>query len=650
MLKFFRKYNKIILVVGGSILMVLFLLPAGMSRMLGAGAGATVATLDGRKVSINEMNQAGRDLQLIGRFTPAMLEILGLDDRHSEHWFLLTQCAARAGLVGGPGDGVEFITRMAETTYQWRLLQASQYDPQIAAQYRAQRDAIIQNLITSTENAREQFIAGGSSPESLDHALAHAYGVFRLLELNTTADVYSTTDAIELAKRVFDSATISYAAIPAGTVAIELEPTTEELQAHFDEYKAVDRAKDPTGVGYLMPDLADVEWITIDREAVEVRLTLDPIEVNRYWRQNRDRFPGEYSANQADIEKAYRRVRSDSIFAKANDLIRRRLHASTASLPTQDKYKALPADWETTRPPLDALAREVSAALVQEFALTPGAEIITVGGPMKRVSGENLQLISGIGQSKLTVTNSSSVTFAQYAMNVRELSGDNRLAAQVGLVYGPLVNDAGNNYYFRVLGVRKAGPPDSLNDVLTMAKTDYRILRGMEMLEESAQDYRKEALAIGLASFARGKGVEYLTDVQVTRQIVRNALTMGIYSRLNVPDFRDPVMDAAQRIDPTVPIADIPLENRIVAVPVPSAKSLLLVEITRFVPMTIERFRTGAAQVRSLADSTRLTGNPFDAFSLDALTKRLKFVRYGTKEPDVAEGNDSTKPESPSGS
>ncbi|PKL33705.1 MAG: hypothetical protein CVV40_00460, partial [Planctomycetes bacterium HGW-Planctomycetes-2] len=424
MLKFFRRYNKIILVVGGSILMVLFLLPTGMNRILGAGTGATEATLDGRSVTRGEMIEAARDLQIVAQFTPALIEILGLDNRNADHWFLLTQCAARAGLVGGPADGHEFITRMAETTYQWRLLQAGQFDPQLAAQYRTQREAIVQNLISSTESARDQYLATSPNPESLDRALAHAYGVFRLLELNTTAEVYSTNDAIDLAKRIFDTATISYAAIPAGTVGIEIEPTTEDLQAHFEEYKAIDRATDPMGVGYLMPNLVDVEWLTMDRAAAEARLTLDPIEVNKYWRQNRDFFPGEFAEAQPEVEKAFRRVRSDALFARINELIRRRLHSSTASLPQQGKFKVLPADWETTRPALDTLAREVSEAVAPEFGLGPGQELMTVGGPLRKISAENLQLITGIGQSKHIINSSTSVTFAQYAFNVRELGGD----------------------------------------------------------------------------------------------------------------------------------------------------------------------------------------------------------------------------------
>jgi hypothetical protein len=640
MFKFFRKYNKIILVVGGSILMVLFLLPAGISRMLGGGLSTPVARIDGRKISVGEMNEMGRELQVVGALAPELLQIIGVDPRGPEHWLLLSEAARRAGLVGGPSDGAGFIPEISETAVELTLYMIAQQNPEQAAQLRSRRDDVLKGQIANKEAMRTQLIQNGMPAEKVDKILADARGVLRMLELNNTASLYSTRAAQLMGKQLADYAGIHFVNIPAASAAVGIELTPEELEAHFEQYKSVDPATDPFGIGYLQPNQISLEWLTVDRVAIESRLVLDPIEVNKYWRQNRAQFPGEFAESRQAVEAAYRGIRANQVSERIAELIRRRMYASTASLPGTSRYKELPADWETRQPSLVDLAAELDKSIVEEFKLADGLRVISHGGPLRRQSAQSLGSLAGIGQASMRMNDSQTITFPQYAMSVRELAGENQLGVQTGLVYGPVQSPNLSQYYFRIIGVRPSGPPDSLDEVKTQAQPNLRLLMGMEKLKAEAEEYRQRAISGGLAPLASAPGAAFVVDVEVTRQTVRHASTQEIFPLLNVPEFRDPIMDSAEKIDPTVDIEQVPKEQRILAIPVPSAKALLMVEIRSFRPMTIERFRQLGIPIRYLANSEEVSGSPFEAFTFDRLAERLKFERIGAVERSEESGTE----------
>lgn len=632
MLKFFRKYNKLILVVGGSILMVLFLLPAGAGRMLGAGMSTTVARIDGRAVTHGERIEYAKKMQVIGVLAPELLDLTGVQSSNTDHWMLLVESARRAGLVGGPRDGIAFIPEMAEHAVDWNTYLVSLQDPQTAAQRRANRPQFVQQRIEIFNASRQQLIGTSESEFFVDTALAEARGVFRLLELNNTSTIFSTRAAVELGKRLADTALVSYASVPAGSLTASMEVTPEELEAHFEEYKAVDPAQNPLGIGYLQQDKIDVEWLTIDRIALESRLPLDPIEVNKYWRQNQDLFPGAFDSVRVRVEVAYRRQRADSVIARINDLIRRRLHASTASLPG-GRYKELPADWDTRKPSLSDMARELESRVVEEFNLAAGLPVVTHAGPAHRQTLMQLQALEGIGRAYMRLGEGMAIDFPQLSLSVRELAGESRFAVQQGLVHGPMQSNNGSQYYFRVTAVRPSSPPDSLAEVREKTLADVRILRGMERLEDTKDEYVQRALSQGLEIVAGSVlGGSYVPDVEVTRQTVRHAGTREQFPLLDNPTFRDAVMDVAQRLDPTKVGDELNAADRTLAVAVPEAKSLLVVQIERYRPLTAERFRELAIQIRVLANAELIAGEPFETYTFDTLSKRLKFEIVGGSE------------------
>ena len=100
MFKFLRKYNKLILAVGGVLLMITFLIPQAITRLSQTAAEkkSTFARVgNNQSVSIAEWTRVQREVQLMERLG---LRFPGLGAiQRPAHWFLLVREANQAGLV-----------------------------------------------------------------------------------------------------------------------------------------------------------------------------------------------------------------------------------------------------------------------------------------------------------------------------------------------------------------------------------------------------------------------------------------------------------------------------------------------------------------------------------------------------------------------
>ena len=80
---FFRKYNKILLAVGGSVLMVLFLIPQAASTLMHSPGDQVLGTMAGKEITGNENKTADGEItvpevNLMRQLTTAM----GLSQEH----------------------------------------------------------------------------------------------------------------------------------------------------------------------------------------------------------------------------------------------------------------------------------------------------------------------------------------------------------------------------------------------------------------------------------------------------------------------------------------------------------------------------------------------------------------------------------------
>lgn len=605
MLKFLRRYNKAILMVGGSFLMVLFLLPS-TTRQLGQSALArAVAYMDGQKVTITDVQEAVRELQMLEAFNPGLVKGLGIE-RNPEHWLLLVHEARRAGFIGGPKEA---------------------------------RKDLPANVI--------DMLRASASESRIDQMLANLRGVLRLVSSSSTASLFSSRESIELGHRMLDTATINVVLVPASKIGDTLPPPDEAtLAAHFEKYRDVDPTKpESLGLGYRRPDAVQIEWLTIDRSSIESAFTPDPIEVNKYWRQNQAKFSGDFATAKPQVESEFKKSQIDQTMTRVVDVLKRELFKSTAGLPADGAYKTLPADWASKMPAFSTLSSLADAELRKQFpSLAQGPTAVASDGTWR--SGTDLSRLPNVGFSFLEQGNGSRIMFSQLALMTRELDGPPLAGIQNNMVYGPLKDFRGSYHYFRVLASRKAGPPASLDEVRDAVTRDVRVTMGLEKLKSEADQYRERAIADGLDALATSTGNVVRTGVEVTGQMVR--ATVGGQAAdptLDSPEVRDAVMALAGKLDPKVDATTLDPATRTLAVPSQKARGLVVAQVIRFRPMTAELFRTSASAIAEYASREYNAEGIVKAFSFERLSERHDFKEVeGTKKAKTPEESEKPAP------
>ena len=114
MFKLLRQYNKWILAVGGTLLLITFLMPTAIQSCAeqSAFSGSTWATYDGGSVTGAELELAQKELRVVEVLRNPQFVQLGAD-RDPAHWWLLVHEATKAGLVGGAGEGEAMLAQIA---------------------------------------------------------------------------------------------------------------------------------------------------------------------------------------------------------------------------------------------------------------------------------------------------------------------------------------------------------------------------------------------------------------------------------------------------------------------------------------------------------------------------------------------------------
>jgi hypothetical protein len=598
MLKFLRRYNKAILMVGGSILMVLFLLPSTTNQIGQNMMNKAVAYADGRKVTVLDMQEAVREIEVLERLNPGLLQGLGVG-RRPEHWYLLVHEARQAGLIGGPKEA---------------------------------RKDLPQDML--------DMMRASASESQMDRLLANVRGVLRLVSSSSAGSLYSSREAVLLGQKMFDTASVNIVVVPAGKIGESLPvPDEARLVEHFEKYKDTDPLSDPMGIGYRRADAVQVEWLSIDRASIEAAFVPDPIEVNKYWRQNQAKFTGEFTAVKAQVEQEYERTQVDLALSRVADVLKRELFRSTSALPADGAYKALPADWSQKMPKLADLSALADAEMRKQFpSLTQGPTVTANDGVWR--TGSDLSRLPAVGFSFLQQGNGGRLMFSQLALTMRELVGPSLFAVQENMVIGPLQDFRGSLFYFRVVASRKAGPPASLDEVREVVSRDVRTLDGFERLKSEKEQYRERAVADGLTKLAESAAVTVRQGVEVTGQMVRPiAGSQTPDQSLDEPEFREAIMALARRLDPKVDATTIDASLRTSVAASPRARGLIVGQIVRYRPMTVEQFRSNAEAIARFAAGELGGEGIISAFSYERLRERHDFKIVGGDEESESEAD-----------
>lgn len=665
MLRFIRKYQLIMLAIGGSLLMVVFLIGPVIQQVGPSLANRTVATLEGgsTKVTSIDMLRATQEVQTLSQVIPFMFGnaaegsrgLINLEDS-GDHWLLLTHEAERAGLIGEWEDGQIWIDQELAAVYavtekQYQLYQQIPYMPFVNQQMQqpgvqaeiAERTEELRTVIPSSVYQAAQ--RHGVDESVIYKMLARARGVLRMIGRHDRSIRQSEGDVVEAIREIFDSAVADFIYIPASALVDEEEvPADELLIEQFERYKDIAPGEGELGFGYTLPPRVQVGWLVLDHAAIASIVEPDRIEMQKRWAENRDRFPGEFAAERERVESEIVEEEVADLMVEADRVIVGRLRAALRGVPKVGRYYDIPAEWggETME--------SLSQAVVDELKVQRGIDF-PVPGITYRVekwfTEQDLQELP-IGRAYWRV-GPDRVPVSSIPSLARELGGSNAVAIQQRI---PVIDpehardDEGNWYYIVLFGTREQSPPDSWEEVREELATDLRLREAYESLTGQIEELRAMAAEEGgfeaiAARFntAPAQGAEELEadeDLLSPSQwavVTRNQLrrldpAKPVDARANTPEFREAVIERAESLDPMTPFGELPEGEAVLGVEMPTQRAVAVARILAYRPATTEsRYSLGARDIATLStrEYSQIESDAPYPFTLEALKQRLEF-------------------------
>jgi len=610
MFKFLRKYNKLILAIGGTLLLIVFLIPQAIQSLSqrAATTGIVVATVgDGETVSAREWEQVQGEMLFMQRSGRQFFVQLG-EIKEPAHWYLLAREAEQAGLVGLSPTAV----------------------------------ATEEQLVTIA-------LQGGVNVAFADRALARIFGVEHMLALYLNAGKLSDRRLLHESERLLHQVEASIVVIEADADASQAAFTEAQLQAQFEQYADVSAGSGERGFGYRMPHRAKLEWLAIPYESIREIIAADDeatrgIALRRHWRDHAltDGLPPVSTA--ADVPDIVRdhlinqltQARIDEIAKWAAD----ELQAPRRGFPQRAGYYELPADWAAKMLKFPDLADKIR-------------ERYSIGQPEYHAAGDRfhtmpeLAELSGIGTAT-TDKFGTPRALDHLVGQAKEFGGSTLVFAQQDVAGPPLRGDDGSIYFFRIIATDPARRPASLDEVRDQVLADLRRVDHYDRLAAETGAIEARAQTAGLLSVA----MDHDTIVHPPEVIALcnpYLISLGSFvSPLPVIGQNEQavgrIIDHALSLPRDRKLADLPLAQRVIAVAVPEKLAVLVVRLDQQLPLTRPTYEqlASAVQLQTLLRLDELDGGEAlkSAFSYDALTRRHNFV-LNTRSDEETESDDA---------
>lgn len=681
MLKFLRKHSKWLLIIFGCFLMVAFTAPQLVTQLGRSAANRTVARVGDASIRLDDLQEASFQLATLGQRVPFVLP--QLDERNQAlHWLLLTREAQAAGLVGVSADGELWLEDLAQAmaVQQLTLELANQVGERFARQY-AQFQW--QQLTPEERQERVEDAAGflrtvprGQPPQEYYRALSVARGVRRLMLGYQLGAPLSDVRARAQAARIRRQASVETFWIKADDFANAMpQPSEEQLLDHYARFASTPAGEGEFAIGYTLPERVRLEYLALDRAAIEAAITPDPLEVRKRHQlevraaEEAGQEPEPFEQARERIADAMRQEIADEVMLSARRAFVAAVADATRALPDQGPYKELPEDFAQTRPSLDELARGVTRTVgLASFPDAAGGKVDLPTPRVVRLDGwqttEDIASHPELGNAQIRI-GSAGLPLSQAVFAVRELRPElgARLAiqAQLPVTDTPAVGRAGNVYFFTVLDARPRSQPDTPMEIRDQLEANWRRLRAYELLEAQADRAADLAARSGLTAAAAAVVAELPGELgvpEVVQVSVTPASVGGGDPALNHEPFRQSAMDAMDALDPLIDVEDQPLADRTFASLIPPSTTLAVGTVRRISPLTEEAYRQSADALDSRIRGDEIaqavqSGGPF---SFEAIVRRLNVELIGEddseneeQDQDQDQGQDQDQPQQPEG-
>ncbi|MFM7050816.1 MAG: hypothetical protein ACKOYN_01595 [Planctomycetota bacterium] len=616
MLKLLRQYNQWILVVGGVLLMIAFLMPSTIescARSSGA-SGSTWATYGGGStVTGADYELAQQELRVIdtlkGQTSYQMLQRLGATENPA-HWWLLVHEATNAGLVGGTGDGEAALSVLASG-----------------------------GTVSSNQVAFNIAKASGTNPDIVVGTLSKLQGVLRLVSLTRSVDRVSD-------RRLEQSVAKALLGVSGDVVVIDARksdrieapaPSEDALKSLFDKFadKAAPAAPGMDNFGYRSPDRFKLEWLKISKAAVAASVAgspeLETLALKKRFAQDPAKYAGAaVSPAFADFEATVRQKTTDELVAARMKEISKfasdQLGLAQRTLKREGAYFDLPADWSAKMPSLLDLATAVGEEYKIEIpAYQPSGDAWMTAKELEAMPVLPFATTDRFG---------APVRLQQLVVGAKELSSpDVNAPFQLNIASPAMTDSAGDAYFVRMIAAEKSAPAADLASVRGEVERDAKSVERFKWLEQNEAQILQQAATEGIRAVADrfAVAVEFGKEM---REAQEGAISIGFRFPNPIPGLSSDMkalskmVEKAAKLPLTADMATIPAADRTFAILAPDSMSLLLVQVTDLAPCTAEKYRKLATTSQNLAGVVRDESTVIDdskVFSYDALAERNKF-------------------------
>jgi hypothetical protein len=657
MLKFLRKYNKILLVFFGVFIMISFLVPQAIQQLGQGGPGTTVMTVDGQRVSFAEVQRAAKQVDALGRLTGGLLPAGVQIDPRGDHWMLARMEADRSALVGGPSAGRQLLSELP------RSMVASRLEQQIGPQWQQfinqspelqkQVEEQIQALGPALEQERQR-LEGAIDQRvgDIDQALAEVRGIQVMRALYRTTPRMSEPRIVRRARELLDQTELEVLFLDGrGPLAEKQSASTEAaLREHFEKYRSAKPGENEFGFSYVQPPRFKLEYLKLDRPAIEATVRVDPVEVQkRLLAGGSAPKPEELSQRRREIEEALRAEQTDRLMNEATTAIKSALLTSVVRLPDAGGFKVLPEGW--TRPDLSAIAAAIPAAVKERTGADIPAPAV-VSKVDRWIATDQFQELGEFAFTGIR-RGANQIRATDVLQMTRELlpagSGPRAVAVQAGVPLAePLTDMVGSRFFLLVVEALPESPAREMSEVLEAVVRDRKRVEAFELLKAKLPEYESLAAEQGMEALAAKVREDLGIGAEVRR--VRVSGSGGVQNApvgLNVPAFVERVQQRSAKIDPTKPLDTLTGADRTVAMPLNASMSVVIGRITGYIPMTQEQFRQRAAGLMAAFASDSLGENADDPFTAERLTRRLNVQQRGA--PAQAPADAAPSEQAPAG-
>jgi len=580
MLKWLRIYQKYILAVGVTLLMVVFLVPSSLLMLQPQPADQVVGELDGRELKAGRTHEAGVTLRVLSALHPMLLPAVNVEggDTDGLPWVLMLQGAEDAGLNASVSEAIAVLDLLQLSEQDYALL-ASNYNLAPAHVHEAVRQWIVirryQDLLTGvrftslSERLAAMQTAMMAAQTQQQFLMQMAFSTLRGEPRMSDALIASFTADLEA------RASIELVTLSTANALNDAAPDDASLQAMFDEHKFdAPGASEPYGFGYRLPKRVKVEYLAVPVDQLLATVTVDELAAYRFYEANLSLYttaaqpdaltqpkPRPFSEVEAQITSRLEREKAEAEATAILQGIRQSLMNDARDLETDAAgYYTIDDSW--TPKSLEVIAAEASASSGVQVRATMADRWMT-----------QLELSQLQGVNNATAPGSSMTTFPRYAMSVKELADENTppqlqaLRLQVGLPSLVLASPSAR-YLFRVVDVAPSQAPANLDAVRDQVVRDARQLATYKDFKSRFGVLESRVIDAGMSELAEDYGAEVLTPAPFSRKSF-NPYAGGLMSPMidgvgMNDDFVTAVFDVVNRLAAAGDVADAPTDERVV--------------------------------------------------------------------------------------